>query len=319
MVRRQRLLVVDVEARAGDAALLQRGDQRRLVDQRPAAGVHEERARLHPRELGRADDAARAVRQDEVQGHHVGLRAAASSLSTRVRADRRGALVGQVRAPGDHLHAEGRRRPAPPARRACRGRARRASCPPARRRAPSASAPRAAPAPAPGCGAASERISPQVRSTVGLPKLGVPQTVMPRSAQAATSTERLRAAVVISRRRFGRRSISGAREGRALAHDDQRVEGREALRPARPRSAMVSRNTSIRSAAGSRSQGPSAQRHALVVVEDGEAGQLPAWRSLPSAAARRRAGGHQQPLPRPSRKRARGRGVGAVLRARAST
>ncbi len=104
MIPRQRLAVVDVERRR-DAAALERCDQRRLVDQRSARGVDQQRARLHAGELRRADDAARALRQHEMQADDVGLR---QQLVLRDigRAAGGGFLRRQVLAPGDHLHAE---------------------------------------------------------------------------------------------------------------------------------------------------------------------------------------------------------------------
>src|SRR6185437_17006715 len=51
IVAARRLLFQDVEPGAGDPALLQRLDQRRLVDSRPAPRVDEERATLHQTEL----------------------------------------------------------------------------------------------------------------------------------------------------------------------------------------------------------------------------------------------------------------------------
>ena len=57
------------------------------------------------------------------------------------------------------------------------------------------------------------RIRPQVISTVGAPKLDVPQKVMPRSAQAAASMPRLRSPVVISSFRLGSFSISARGKG----------------------------------------------------------------------------------------------------------
>ena len=54
---------------------------------------------------------------------------------------------------------------------------------------------------------ASARMSAHVRSVVGAPAPGAPQTVTPRSAQAARSIEALRRPVVTSSRSAGRRSI----------------------------------------------------------------------------------------------------------------
>ena len=73
MVERQRLDVEHVEAGAGDLLSLQRGDQRRLVDDRAARGVDEIGRRLHQREFGGADQPARAVAEHDMDGDEVGL------------------------------------------------------------------------------------------------------------------------------------------------------------------------------------------------------------------------------------------------------
>src|SRR5439155_24459798 len=71
MVERQRLLVIDVQARAGDRALPDRGDQRGFVDDRAARGVDQVGGRLHQRELAGAEEPARAVAQHEMDADDV--------------------------------------------------------------------------------------------------------------------------------------------------------------------------------------------------------------------------------------------------------
>jgi hypothetical protein len=105
MAGRQRLGPVDVERRP-DAALLKRGEQRRLVDQRPARGIDDDRARLHARELRRADDPRRALGEHHVQRDRIRRReelVLADKLGTRVARGR----LGQVLAPGNDAHVHG--------------------------------------------------------------------------------------------------------------------------------------------------------------------------------------------------------------------
>ena len=70
---RQRLGVGHVERGAGDLAVAQGVQQRRLVDDRPARGVHQVGVGLHRGQLGRADQPAGLVGERAVQRHHVGL------------------------------------------------------------------------------------------------------------------------------------------------------------------------------------------------------------------------------------------------------
>src|SRR3954451_9308273 len=70
MVRRQRLLVVDVHCGA-QPSFAQGGEQCRLVDQWPSAGVDEQRAGLHQGELPGAEESVSALGEAYVQGHHV--------------------------------------------------------------------------------------------------------------------------------------------------------------------------------------------------------------------------------------------------------
>jgi len=66
-LRRQRLLGVDVQRRAGDPPGAQRRCKRWRVDQRPAGGINEVSTRLHQRQLTRADQAAHLRRVTQVE------------------------------------------------------------------------------------------------------------------------------------------------------------------------------------------------------------------------------------------------------------
>ena len=102
----QRLVLVDVDRRHAGAARAQRIDQRARLDQRRAAGVDEERGRLHAREVGGGDDAARRVDQAHVQRDDVAF------LEERLLAARGGVAVGarlrqrRLARPHQHVHAE---------------------------------------------------------------------------------------------------------------------------------------------------------------------------------------------------------------------
>ena len=74
VVGRRRLGVRDVERRAGDAPLVQGGDERRLVDDRAARRVHEDRGGLHDRQRRGVDEVVRGVGEREVQRDDVGAR-----------------------------------------------------------------------------------------------------------------------------------------------------------------------------------------------------------------------------------------------------
>ena len=68
-----RLLLEDVEARAGDLAGAQRLDERRLVHDRAARDVDQVGSRLHQRELRRADQVVRLVGQQAGDDDEVGF------------------------------------------------------------------------------------------------------------------------------------------------------------------------------------------------------------------------------------------------------
>ena len=85
--------------------LAQRREQRRLVDDRAARGVDQVGGRLHQAELAGADEAARALRQHDVDGDEVGL-AEQVVLGDVADASLLAFLRREVLAPGDHLHAE---------------------------------------------------------------------------------------------------------------------------------------------------------------------------------------------------------------------
>src|SRR4051794_11489134 len=105
MIHRQRLDVEHVEAGARDLVLAQRGEHRGLVDDGAARGVDEVGRRLHQSELLRADEAACALGQDDVNGDEVGLPEQVV-FAHIVDPDLLALLRRQVLAPGDHLHSE---------------------------------------------------------------------------------------------------------------------------------------------------------------------------------------------------------------------
>src|SRR5262249_37502884 len=102
-----RLGFVDVDRREAGPAFLQRRDQRALRDNGRAAGVDKERGRLHAREVGGGDDAARLLSAEEMQAHDVGV------LEERLAARRDletlglGACGRALAAPAHDFHAEG--------------------------------------------------------------------------------------------------------------------------------------------------------------------------------------------------------------------
>jgi hypothetical protein len=95
-VRRQGFRIVDIEAGAGDPALLQRARQRRRVDDRPARSVDQKRAGLHRLQRHLTDQAAglrdeRRVNRDEIalrqQRRKIDLAGAEFSLRRRIGQD----------------------------------------------------------------------------------------------------------------------------------------------------------------------------------------------------------------------------------------
>src|SRR6266850_784527 len=66
-----RLIVEDVEAGAGELVLREGIQERLPLDQRAAAGVDQDRRRLHHRELAPAQEAARLGRQAQVERHDI--------------------------------------------------------------------------------------------------------------------------------------------------------------------------------------------------------------------------------------------------------
>ena len=102
---RQRLAVIDVEP-GYDAFLLERLDQRGLVDQRPARGVHQHRAGAHQGNIFCSDDAARAIAQHQVQADHIALTEQHGFFDALGAFGLR-RLGGDVLTPGEHPHAEG--------------------------------------------------------------------------------------------------------------------------------------------------------------------------------------------------------------------
>jgi len=73
IARARRLDRQDVEPGPANDSAAQRFGQRALVDQPAARGVDEQRARLHARELARADQVSRLRGQRQVQRDHVRL------------------------------------------------------------------------------------------------------------------------------------------------------------------------------------------------------------------------------------------------------
>ena len=69
----RRLLLEDVEPRASEMARGEGRGERRLVDDRPTRGVDEDRALLHPRQLGRAETPSRLRHERRVERQDVGL------------------------------------------------------------------------------------------------------------------------------------------------------------------------------------------------------------------------------------------------------
>src|SRR5258708_6860923 len=105
MVGGERLAVVDIERCVSDTAALQRPQHRLLVDQGATRDVHEDRRRLHRRQLFRSDDAGGAIREHEMKADDVG--GAEQILLRKVARAGLGRLLGgEVLAPGDHVHAE---------------------------------------------------------------------------------------------------------------------------------------------------------------------------------------------------------------------
>ena len=105
MIERQRLDVEHVEPGAGDLLVAQGREHRRLVDDRTARRVDQVGGGLHQAEFLGPDDAARSLRQDNVDGDEVRL-AEQIVLADIADAGCLAFLRRQVLAPGDDLHAE---------------------------------------------------------------------------------------------------------------------------------------------------------------------------------------------------------------------
>lgn len=111
----QGLRLEDIEADSTQAALLQRGKQILLVDQRSPRGIHQDGAGLHLLEFLARHDTARAGREHVVHAQHVG---GAEQLLLRRRDLEAslgetagfggfiGFLLCQAGAPREHVHAE---------------------------------------------------------------------------------------------------------------------------------------------------------------------------------------------------------------------
>ena len=70
----QRLLLEDIDAGPGQVAAIERGQQRRLVDDAAAGGMDQDGAARQQGELGRADQAAGRGVQRAMQRQHLGTR-----------------------------------------------------------------------------------------------------------------------------------------------------------------------------------------------------------------------------------------------------
>ena len=82
-----------------------RGDERRLLDDRTTRGVDQIGARLHQAEILRADQAAGALRQLQMDGEKI--RAAEQIVAADIlHADLLASLRREVLAPGDHVHPQ---------------------------------------------------------------------------------------------------------------------------------------------------------------------------------------------------------------------
>lgn len=99
---RQRLAAIDIQRHAAKVPGLQRGQQRRLVDQLAARHIDQPGAGFHAGQLARADQVPRLAVQHAVQRYRV----TALEHLTEVNAalDRH---VGRVRVVTEHLHAKG--------------------------------------------------------------------------------------------------------------------------------------------------------------------------------------------------------------------
>src|SRR5688500_5277236 len=100
------LALVHVYRREAGTALLQRLDQCALLDDRRAAGIHEQRRRLHAREIGGGHDTAGFLAPDEMQAQHVDV--LEESLAARRHREAFGLRTGggTLAAPAHHVHAE---------------------------------------------------------------------------------------------------------------------------------------------------------------------------------------------------------------------
>ena len=99
VIRLQRLGVENVEPDVADVPALERLDQRRLVDQRAARGIDQDRARLHARDALGAQESAGRVIEHQVEGDHIGVRQQCVEL-----AERHASAARPV--PTDHVHAD---------------------------------------------------------------------------------------------------------------------------------------------------------------------------------------------------------------------
>src|SRR4051812_39462545 len=71
MVIRQRLLRINIQARARDALPPEGIDERSFIDQWSACRIHEDCGGLHQRKLACTDDSARTLTEHKMNGEHI--------------------------------------------------------------------------------------------------------------------------------------------------------------------------------------------------------------------------------------------------------
>ncbi len=96
-----------VDGREARPAAVERGDERRLLQQLGPRGVDEQRRGLHLQQVVELDQVARGLRQAQVHAQHVGAGEELLARGHGAVAVGRRALARLLRAPHRHLHAEG--------------------------------------------------------------------------------------------------------------------------------------------------------------------------------------------------------------------
>ena len=105
MVERQRLLVKDIDGSTGDLPGFERGNQIRLYHDRSARRVHQAGCGFHDRKLRGADQTARPIAKDDMDGDHI-RPPEQFLLGDQLSVHCRCALGRQILTPGNHMHAE---------------------------------------------------------------------------------------------------------------------------------------------------------------------------------------------------------------------